>query len=101
MRNLAIEHFAPSEVKWTKVKSATEPFFLALVDEFFKRNWLMFHAFIFSKAEVDLDHHEGDWDLARRKHFTLMLANKIKRFAAPGKKYLIRVDPISLALCEG
>ena len=30
----------------------------------------------------------------RRKHFTLMLANKIKRFAAPGKKYLVRVDPI-------
>ena len=23
-----------------------------------------------------------------------MLANKIKRFAAPGKKYLVRVDPI-------
>lgn len=94
MRQLAVDHFPPSEVKWQKVKKKTEPFFLALVDEFFKRNWLMFHAFIFSKEEIDLDLHDGDWDLARRKHFTLMLANKIKRFAAPGKKYLIRVDPI-------
>lgn len=88
------QHFAPSEVKWEKVKKQTEPFFLALVDEFFKRNWLMFHCLLISKSEVNLELHDNDWDLARRKHFTLMLANKIKRFAAPGKKYLIRVDPI-------
>lgn len=94
MRNLAIDHFAPSEVKWTKVKAATERFFLGLVDEFFQRNWLMFHALIFSKSEVDLAHHDGDWDLARRKLFTMLLGNKIKRFASAEKRYLVRVDPI-------
>lgn len=94
MRQLAVDHFPPSEVKWQKVKTKTEPFFLALVDEFFKRNWLMFHSLIFSKSEINLEYHDHDWDLARRKHFTLMLANKIKTFARPGKKYLIRVDPI-------
>lgn len=87
--------FPPSEVKWQKVKKNTYDFYEALVDEFFKRNWLMFHALIISKEEVDLSLHENDWDLARRKHFTRLLANKIKRFARPGKQYRIRVDPIA------
>jgi hypothetical protein len=93
-RDLQTAHFAPSEAKWTKITKQTLPFFLALVDEFFARNWLMFHCLVLSKSEIDLDHHEGDWDLARRKHFTLLLANKIKRFATPGKVYRVRVDPI-------
>lgn len=38
--------------------------------------------------------HDNDWDLARRRHFTLLPANKIKRFATPKKHYMIRVDPI-------
>lgn len=88
------KYYPPSEVKWEKVKKKTYPFFKALVDEFFSRNWLMFHCLIISKDEVDLSCHEGDWDLARRKHFAGLLANKIKRFAKPGKHYRIRVDPI-------
>jgi hypothetical protein len=70
------------------------PFFEALIDEFFRRNWLMFHCLLIGKSEVDLSFHENSWDLACRKHFTNLLANKIKRFAAPGKHYRIRVDPI-------
>ena len=92
--NLHTEYFPPSEVKWNKVKNKTLPFYLALIDEFFKRNWLMFHCLLISKDEVDLSFHENDWDLAMRKHFTNLLANKIKRFAAPNKHYLIRVDPL-------
>ncbi len=93
-QNLHEKYYAPSEVKWKKVTKKTYPFFEALIDEFFSRNWLMFHCLILSKEEVDLSFHENDWDLARRKHFTGMLANKIKRFARPGKHYRIRVDPI-------
>jgi hypothetical protein len=93
-QKLHCKYYPPSEVKWEKVKKKTYPFFKALVDEFFSRNWLMFHCLIISKDEVDLSCHEGDWDLARRKHFAGLLANKIKRFAKPGKHYRIRVDPI-------
>jgi Protein of unknown function (DUF3800) len=93
-RDLHTAHFPPSEVKWHKVKAKTLPFFEAVIDEFFQRNWLMFHCLLISKHEVDLSFHENDWDLACRKHFTNLLANKIKRFAAPGKHYRIRVDPI-------
>ena len=92
--SLARKHFPPSEVKWEKVKRRTYPYFEALVDEFFARSWLMFHCLLISKQEVDLRRHANDWDLARRKHFTLLLANKIRRFATPKKHYRIRVDPI-------
>jgi hypothetical protein len=94
-RRLHEDHFPPSEVKWTKVKSKTLPFFEALVDEFFTRNWLMFHCLLIGKPQVDLSYHKDNWDLARRKHFVMLLSNKIKRFAAPGKCYRIRVDPIA------
>jgi hypothetical protein len=93
-RDLHEGHFPPSEVKWEKVKRETSPFFEALVDEFFRRRWLMFHCLLISKGEVDLSFHDNSWDLARRKHFTLFLANRIRRFARPGKHYMIRVDPI-------
>ena len=94
-KNLREQRFPPTEAKWTKVKPKTLPFFLALVDEFFRRAWLMFHCFIMDKPDIDLRLHKGDWDLARRKHFTLFLANKLKRFASRGKCYRIRVDPIA------
>lgn len=94
-RRLHEEYFPPSEVKWTKVKAKTLPFFEALVDEFFSRRWLMFHSLVASKEEVDIRCHDKDWDLARRKLFVMLLSNKIKRFAAPGKVYRIRVDPIA------
>ena len=88
------EYNPPSEVKWTKIKPQTLSFFEALVDEFFQRNWLMFHCLLIEKSHIDLKYHNNNRDLARRKHFLMLLANKIKRFAAPDKRYLIRVDPI-------
>ena len=93
-RALHETYHAPSEVKWKKIKKGTLPFFEALIDKFFRRRWLMFHCFLMSKSEVNMALHQNDWDLARRKHFTLFLANKIRRFATPQKRYLIRVDPI-------
>lgn len=93
-RELHDAYFPPSEVKWTKVTRRTLPFFEALVDWFFATRWLMFHCLVVGRAEVDLARHDNDRDLQRRKHFTMLLAKKIKRFAASGKAYRIRVDPI-------
>ncbi len=92
--DLRQSHFAPSEAKWNKVKPKTFDFFKAAVDAFFDHRWIMFHCIILGKNEVDLSLHDRDWDLARRKHFTLFLANKLVRFAKPQKFYRIRVDPL-------
>jgi hypothetical protein len=48
--DLSRQHFAPSEIKWERVKRQTYPFFAALVDEFFARNWLMFHCLLISNS---------------------------------------------------
>lgn len=88
------KYFAPGEAKWSKVKPATLDFYKAAVDLFFERRWLMFHSLVVGRTEVELSYHDHDWDLARRKHFTMLLANKIKRFARQGKVYRVRVDPI-------
>lgn len=53
-RDLHDRYFLPSEVKSEKVKKETQPFFEALIDEFFRRNWLMFHCLLISKQEVNL-----------------------------------------------
>lgn len=50
-----------------------------LVDFFFRSKALAFHCLVVEKALVDLTRHDNDPDLAQRKHFTMLLANKIKR----------------------
>jgi hypothetical protein len=86
-----------SEIKWNKVSKGNEPFYQALLNEFFKRPWLMFHALVVRKAYVDRSFHKGDWDLARRKHQALLLKNKVAYFSdgAVDKTYHVRLDPIA------
>lgn len=88
------------EFKWQKTNSKLyQQFFIDLVDLFFQKNWLAFHSIIIRKALVKKEFHGGDYDLARRKHFTELLVNKIKRCikAHPGRAYTFRiwVDPIA------
>jgi hypothetical protein len=67
------------ECKWQKTNNSRYlDFYKELVEFFFKREWLAFHCFIIKKAAVDKTFHDGDYDLARRKHFTTFLVNKIK-----------------------
>ncbi len=45
------------------------------------------------------EYHEGDWDLARRKHFTMLLTSKMKkalnRFPDRVHEFRVYVDPIA------
>lgn len=87
------------ECKWSKVKSKSLPFYKELVERFFVHNWLSFHCLIVKKALVDKKYHGGDYDLARRKHFTKLLENKISRSMKkhPDREQTFRiwVDPIA------
>jgi hypothetical protein len=71
--------YPDAELKWQRVKDHTLDANLALVDMFFQTSWLSFHMLVVDRAWVDLGHHDDDLDLARRKHFTQFLANKIAR----------------------
>jgi hypothetical protein len=57
-----------------------------------------FHCLLVEKSIVRKELHNGDYDLARRKHFTMLLTNKIRRALTtpPERRQTFRVwvDPL-------
>lgn len=91
------DHF---EVKWSKIDGGARlASALDLIAWFFQRPWLSFHCLIVRKADVDKNYHNGDFDLARRKHLVMLLTNKMRHctYAHPGYRNVFRVwiDPIA------
>lgn len=88
--------YGSEEIKWTKVNTAKLAMYMELVEMFFRHNWLMFHCLIVRKAEVDASLHDGDYELARQKHYTMLLTKKIRYFSAGAtdKRYHVRVDAL-------
>lgn len=95
VQRLRAEHRYNDEIKWTGVNRRSGKFFSDLLREFFSRNWLMFHCIVVRKGYVDTARHE-DFDVARRKHFAMLLKAKVKFFAGgeADKAYHVRVDPL-------
>jgi hypothetical protein len=73
------QHGFHDEAKWRKVTRFGYDFYADLVDTFFGISWLWFHCLLVEKSVVDKKLHGGDYDLARRKHFTMLLTNKVTR----------------------
>lgn len=68
-----------------------------LVDHFFRAEGLWFHCLVVEKSIVDMARHREDLDLAQRKHFTMLLANKIKatvKKRGPEQQFRVWVAPI-------
>jgi hypothetical protein len=98
VRELRDTHDYRYEIKWRKVNARTLSFYEDLVEEFFKTTWLTFHSVVVERSVVRKELHGGDYDVARRKHFTMLLNNKISAClrARPGREQTFRivVDPI-------
>ncbi|WP_375759993.1 DUF3800 domain-containing protein [Corallococcus exercitus] len=99
IQDLREKHKYEFEIKWNKVSGRNLPFYRDLVEAFFKTSWMHFHCIVVKQADVRLDFHDRDWDLARRKHFTMLLTNKIRRCLTknPNRDLTFRiwVDPIA------
>jgi hypothetical protein len=87
-----------TEAKWKRVNKRSYSFAAALVEEFFKRQWLSFHCLVIRKAVIDKSLHDGDYELAWQKHFTMLLTNKmkqcLKRHRDRENVFRVWVDPI-------
>lgn len=98
LRRSRDEHAFHHEIKWTNVKPRAVGFYEDLIEEFFRTRWLNFHCCVIEKAVVRKELHGGDYDLARRKHFGMLLRNKVQRCirAHPEREQTFRVlvDPI-------
>lgn len=99
VRAIRERHKYVDEFKWNKVRLARLPFYRDIIDYFFDNTGLCFHCLVVRKAAVDRSFHQGDWDLARRKHFTLLLTNKVGRALQVRRHrqqtFRIWVDPIA------
>jgi hypothetical protein len=89
------------ECKWTDVHSKHDMSFCRdLISYFFQRKWLVFHCLVVCKDSVrKKEFHNDDWDLARRKHFTMLLTNKmrksLRRFPDREHEFQVHVDRIA------
>lgn len=100
IQKLREEHGFSDELKWNKANSKKyHSFFLDVIDYFFREPSLAFHCIVVRKGMVRKDLHGGDLDLARRKHFTMLLTDKVRKCikAQPFREHTFRfwVDPIA------
>jgi len=98
INDLRDEYDYQHEIKWTNVTKHDLAFYEELIEEFFKTHWLMFHCCLVERAVVRKEFHQGDYDLARRKHFTMLLKDKVsaclKAHPRRDQTFRIFVDPI-------
>lgn len=95
IRELRQKHNCSDEIKWQKAHSKRNAAFYAdLVDIFFKHPWLAFHCIIIEKSIVEKGFHDGDYDLAMRKHFNLLIYTKIDNVikAHPERDCVFRIE---------
>ncbi len=97
---IADEHGFDEELKWSKVsRSHYLEFYEDLIEYFFRRKWLAFHCIVIRKEDVrKQEFHNNDWDLARRKHYTMLLTSKmrkaIRRYPDKHHEFRVYVDPM-------
>lgn len=99
VRELRERHNYHNEIKWQKAhKKHYAAFYEDLIEMFFKHQWLAFHCIVVRKGMVDKSFHDGDYDLAMRKHFTKLIQTKIatihKAHSKRDCEFRIEVDPL-------
>lgn len=100
IRELRQKHRYHNEIKWQKAhKKHYSEFYEELIELFFKHQWLAFHCIVIRKGMVNKQFHDGDYDLAMRKHFTKLVSSKIfavkKAHMNRPCEFRIEVDPIA------
>jgi len=87
LKNLKEKHHFYSEIKWTKVSSSKQSFYLELVDYFFS-NDLFFRAIVIDKSEISNATFNHDYSTFYYKMYYQLINHKIDMSA----KYNIYLD---------
>lgn len=96
---IANKHNFKQECKWSQASAKRFlPYYNDLISYFFERRWLVFHCLVVRKQVVEKSVYHQSWDEARRKHYTMLLCNKMKRalrrFPKQPHEFRIYVDEI-------
>jgi hypothetical protein len=71
--------YPDDEVRWNKSSPSNLSLYRALIDYFFSEPGLFFHCIVVERAWVKTRlYHQGSFEVARAKHFTGFLANKVQ-----------------------
>jgi hypothetical protein len=98
---LVAKHEMTRECKWSSATSMKYlDFYKELIEYYFFRQWLVFHCLVVRRESVaKKEFHENSWDLARRKHFTMLLTNKMRRalqrYPEREQEFRVYVDEIA------
>ncbi len=99
VQDLRKKHGCSDEIKWQKAHSKRNAaFYSDLIDAFFRHNGMVFHCIIVEKSKVEKSYHDGDYDLAMRKHFCKLIETKIgeaiRKRPQVECEFHIEVDPL-------
>ena len=90
LQSIKEKHHAQGELKWTKISTARQAFYLEIVDWFFRTPSLHFRAVVVQQKEklVHSEFNEGSHD----KFYYKMYFSLLNKILSPDKKYNIYID---------
>ncbi|WP_245155376.1 DUF3800 domain-containing protein [Mannheimia haemolytica] len=97
IQKLREKHYCTDEIKWqgTNSKRFSE-FYRELVSFFFQADYLFFNCIVVQQAIVNKAFHNGDYEMAKQKHFNLLICNKIEQSLYKNRinRFVLSVDDL-------
>lgn len=97
IRSIRQKHLCNDEIKWQAANSKRyADFYNDLVEFFFKSNYLFFNCIVVQLSIVNKDFHNGDYEIAKQKHFNMLICNKIKSSLEKNRnnRFILSVDDL-------
>ncbi|EQA03745.1 DUF3800 domain-containing protein [Glaesserella parasuis] len=91
------KYFCTDEIKWQGANSKKYThFYNELVTFFFKSNYLFFNCIVVQLSMVNKEFHNGNYELAKQKHFNQLICNKItdSLFKNRNHRFILTVDDL-------
>jgi hypothetical protein len=88
LKNIYTKNGFDRELKWSKLNKKFANFYKDIINFFLNEKNINYQCIIVDKNKVDLNYHNGDWELAFYKFYYLMLKNILSN----NGKYYIFLD---------
>ncbi|SMB82378.1 Protein of unknown function [Pasteurella testudinis DSM 23072] len=97
MQALRTKHNCQDEIKWQAANSKRySAFYDEIISYFFQADYLFFNCLSVQLSIVNKTFHDGDYEVAKQKHFTSLITNKIITSLSRNKmnRFIIIVDDL-------
>lgn len=97
MNALRQQHYCTDEIKWQGANSKRyAAFYEDVIKFFFRSDYLFFNCIVVQLAIVNKAFHNGNYELAKQKHFNELICNKIARslYKNRNNRFILSVDDL-------